>query len=503
MKPSLTRLILAQLFVLSGCTFAPGAPDPGATEPLQGVSAQNLNAPPPLNGLPGQDLRSNYVAPDENADPAIYEVTLTAGEGWIQLRPEPEPKTRMMVFNGQYPGPTLKATIGQRVKVNVKNTFPEAINVHFHGMVIEPEHDGGPWNTISPGQTHTYTWIAKDTYPMTGWYHAHSHGMTHIHTPRGLVGGLLIADPNEPIPPAYGDHMLILSDQKFTADNQLPPDTEFDRFNGREGDHVFVNGQEKPVFTMKTGEIHRFRVLDGGPARYYKIAAPGMDMWQIGTDGGLIERPVKQNSILLGVAERAEILLQAPMTPGTYKLQSLPYDRGLGLRESFTRDLMTIKVVAGTVDQPAIASLPNPLRTIAPINLAGARHRHFELGSESIGGCMKHYVINEKSFDPLRVDNVAKIGDTEIWTIDNKSGNWDHPMHLHSVQFQILDIDGQPPAFRAWKDVMNLPRSSRGRFAVRYNEDEFPGIFMFHCHILQHEDDGMMTHIMVDPKEAP
>jgi bilirubin oxidase len=412
-------------------------------------------------------------------------------------------KTKMFVFNGQYPGPTIRTVAGQRVVANVTNNTIHAINVHFHGMVIEPEHDGGPWNTLSPGQSHTYRWVAKKEYPMSGWYHAHPHGMTHVMTPRGMVGTLEVLPTagNDPMPSAFGDDWLVMSDQKYDFNNQLPPDTEFDRFNGREGDHTFINGQEQPVFKMRPNEIHRFRVLNAGPARHYRIAAPGMTMYQVGTDGGLIERPVLQNDIVMGVAERVEILLKAPSTPGTYKFKTRPHDRGLGLRESFSRDLMTIQVEgAPMVDQPAI---PAQFRTIAPLDLSNARTRHFELGTESIGNGRKHFLINEKTFDPLRIDNVAKIGDTEIWEIDNKSGNWEHPMHLHSVQFQPLDVDGKPVPFRCWKDVMLAPRSSRIRFAVKYAEDEFPGVFMFHCHILQHEDDGMMTHIMINPLSSP
>ncbi|MNS81446.1 Multicopper oxidase mco [compost metagenome] len=408
--------------------------------------------------------------------------------------------TRMLTFNGQYPGPVIRSRAGEQVVAHVKNTTAFPVAIHFHGMVIEPEHDGGPWNVISPGQEHTYKWIAKAEYPMSGWYHAHPHGLTHVQVPRGMAGTLEVLSPNDPIPAEYGNSWLVLTDQKYDSGNQIPADTEFDRFNGREGDHVFVNGQEQPVFKMKPNEIHRFRVLSGGPARTYRLAAPGMEMWQIGTDGGLIEHPVQQTEFLMGVAERVEVLMKAPATPGTYKLKTLRYDRGLGLRERVDRDLMTIEV---TNDLPAVQPpIPQNLRTIQPLDLTGARERLFELDTESVGGGMKHFVINDKSFDPLRIDNVAKLGDTEIWTVDNKKGSWDHPMHLHSVQFQILDIDGKAPAFRAWKDVMYVPRSTRARFAVRYAQDEFPGIFMFHCHILQHEDDGMMTHIMVNPPQA-
>jgi FtsP/CotA-like multicopper oxidase with cupredoxin domain len=312
-----------------------------------------------------------------------------------------------------------------------------------------------------------------------------------------MAGTIQIDDPNEHRFDTYGSDWLLLSDQKFDSNNQIPADTEFDRFNGREGDHVFVNGEEQPVFKMRPGELHRLRVLDSGPARFYRLAAPGMTMWQIGTDGGLIEHPVQQDEIVMGVAERNEILLQAPLTPGTYKLKSLRYDRGLGLREKFDRDLMTIQVGgAPRLDQPPI---PQNIRTIEPLDLTNAHERLFVTDTVSAGNGVKHFVLNEQRFDPLRIDNVAHLGDTEIITVDNRKGNWDHPMHLHSVQFQLLDTNGQPPPFRSWKDVMVAPRSGIIRFAVKYALDEFPGVFMFHCHILQHEDDGMMTHIMVNP----
>jgi bilirubin oxidase len=472
------RLAIASGLLVASCAPAP----PGATPPTGQNYQVQAAAPPPA----GETLKTQNVLPDLDPKPGIVEVDLTASEEMIQLLPGA--KTKMFVFNKTYPGPQIVCKEGDLVRVKFHNRLPQATAVHFHGMVIEPEHDGGPWNSVSPGQDHTYTWRAKKGLPMSGWFHAHPHGMTHIQVPKGMLGTIIVEDDHDPVPSSYRDNYLVLSDGKFTFDNQIPPDTEFDRFNGREGDHVFVNGQENPKMIMYPGEIRRIRVLDGGPARFYNIAAPGMKLWHVGTDGGLFGKPELILNLVMGVAERNEFLLQAPMTPGTFNFQSLPYDRGLGLREKFTRNLMTIQVTGA----PKMTTpIPNTLLPVAPLNLAGAKRRFIELNAVSAGNGVRHFVMNEKRFDPIRIDNVANLGDTEIITIENKSGNWAHPMHLHSVQFQMLDNSGRP--IPRWKDVFVLPRSETMSFAVKYGKDEFPGVFMFHCHILQHEDDGMMT----------
>jgi bilirubin oxidase len=327
---------------------------------------------------------------------------------------------------------------------------------------------------------------------MTSWYHAHPHGYTHIQVVRGMEAPMRILDPNDPLK-AYPQSTLFLSDLKVDANNQLPPDNDHDRVAGREGNVRTVNGQVLPRLTMAPGEIRRLRMGDFATAHFFNLTIPGMTMLQVGTDGGLMEHAVPRDQLLLTVAERAEVLIQAPREPGKrFTLLDLPYDRGFDTKAKQPTPLMTIVVGNGPAVNPP--PVPKTLRQIP--RLPGGRPRNFELGFPSFGGGVHHFALNGRTFDPLRIDNVAKFQSDETFVIRNKTGNWDHPMHLHSTQFQILDVDGVPPVTGlAWKDVVDVPRNKTARIAVRYFG--FTGHYMFHCHILQHENDGLMTTVFV------
>lgn len=486
----LTCLILAFLLILVGGCRSP----------------ETITLVPSLMGLSatGDALADPPVADDLDPHPDKVAVELTASDADVQL--VDGRKTRMMVFNGSFPAPTIICKEGDEVRVHVKNLRDEPLTVHFHGLIIPTEQDGAPYHEIPVGEEHTYIWTARRNHAMTAWYHSHTHGITHIQAPRGLAGMIKVLGPSDAKLDGFGDTSLLLTDPKLDSTNQFPPDTEFDRFEGREGNLVLVNGQRLPKLVLRPGEWRRLRIANVGGARTYKLHFPGMRVLQIGSDGGLFKTPIDRTGkpMVMAMAERIELLVQAPHEEGAVlTMQSLRYDRGLGLRENFTRTLMTFEVQGASISQPPV---PSVLRVISPISLQGAQHREVELDKVSVGNGMQHFVINEKRFSPIRIDNVSRQGVTEVITIRNKSGNWDHPMHLHSVQFQVIDIDGvpfDPMNNPSWKDVVNVPRNSVARLVVRYDQTEYPGLFMFHCHILQHEDDGMMTHIMINPAGTP
>lgn len=477
------HLTLAITFALVGCATTPPPASPAYR--LMG----KITAPAVASGQPLPELP---VLPDLNADPAIVEVDLYASEEDLPLLTGAT--TRMMVFNGAFPGPTIQARENDTVIVHFHNRLSVPTSVHFHGMIINPEHDGGPWNVVSPRQSHTYTWRARAGMPMTGWFHAHPHGLTHVQAPRGMVGVIRILAESDPMPAEYGDTSLVLSDQKFDTANQILPDTEFDRFHGREGDRLFVNGRTMPKLVLRPGETRRLRVVNAGAARFYKLSLPGLTLVQVGADGGLFETPTAAANVLLTPADRVELLVRAPAQRGTYTLMALAHDRGLGLRETFDRQLMTLEIAGEPTNSPPI---PVKLRTVAPLSTAGAGSRTFTTGVvRSASSGMLHFALNAQQYDPLRIDNVAQLGGTEVITINN-TGSGQHPIHLHNVQFQLLDAAGVP--IPRWEDVIIAQPGTLTRFVVKYGLDEFPGLFMLHCHILQHEDDGMMTDIMVNP----
>jgi FtsP/CotA-like multicopper oxidase with cupredoxin domain len=247
---------------------------------------------------------------------------------------------------------------------------------------------------------------------------------------------------------------------------------------------LFVNGQTRPTVAIRSGEVQRWRIINASAARYYRLSLPGHTFLQVGTDGGLFEHPVARSEILLAVSERVELLVQGSGAPGSRSvLQSLPYDRYVPQTRpkdwDQSRDLLSLEYTADPpVSPPAI---PTTLRPVPPLDPAQATATRLVVLFQGF--------LNGKLFDQNRVDVVAPLGATEIWQVENPLG-MDHPFHLHGFQFQVLERNGVPEPFRAWKDTVNVPKGELVRLIVQYTD--YPGKWMFHCHILAHEDHGMM-----------
>jgi bilirubin oxidase len=367
--------------------------------------------------------------------------------------------------------------------------------VHWHGIHLPFESDGSPFQPIQPGESHDYVFTVRSGSAGTYWYHPHPDRRTGFAIGKGLFGAIVVHAANDPLP-AMNEKLLILSDNRFLNDGTIDfPDPAshhggIDEENGREGPVLFVNGQVMPTISIRSGEIQRWRVINSSAGRIFRIALAGQTMLQVGTDGGLFEKPVEVRELILATGERAELLVKGG-APGTrVLLQNLPYDRYSPHTRptdwSVTRDLLTVE----TSNEPPImsASIPASLHKVIPLDttkVTAVRTIVFGQG-----------IINGHTMDMTRVDVSTRVGATEIWQIVNIVG-MDHPFHLHGFQFQVLDRDGVKEPYLAWKDMLNIPRHSTARIIVRY--DDYPGKWMFHCHILDHEDHGMMGVLEVKP----
>jgi FtsP/CotA-like multicopper oxidase with cupredoxin domain len=231
--------------------------------------------------------------------------------------------------------------------------------------------------------------------------------------------------------------------------------------------------------------VQRWRIINASVSRVYRLAlGGGQRLVHVGTDGGLFEHPVEVPDILMANSERDEVLVRGTGAPGdTTVLEDLPYDRYMPQTRpadwNRTRRILSLRYS----DDSATTSLeiPTTLRPIPPLDTTHVRVHRVIVMSQGL--------IDGKQMDMRRVDIRARLGTTEIWTIQNVVG-MDHPFHLHGFHFQVLDRDGVPEPFRGWKDTGNVPKHSSMRIAVHF--DDYPGKWMFHCHILDHEDDGMM-----------
>ncbi|HSJ32560.1 MAG TPA: multicopper oxidase family protein, partial [Longimicrobiales bacterium] len=402
----------------------------------------------------------------------------------------PGTTTDAYAYNGSVPGPTLELREGDRVRIHFRNELPEPTTVHWHGLHLPFDADGSPFHPVPPGGTHDYVFTVQPGTAGTYWYHPHPHHATGPQVARGLYGAIIVRAPNDPLPAALTEQLLILSDNRFRPDGSvdLPEphshQARVDAENGREGDVVFVNGRILPELTVRSGEVQRWRVVNASAARIYRLALEGHTLLHVGSDGGLFEHPVEVEEILLAPGERVELLVRASHAPGSHTaLLALPYNRYIPQTRPADwerrRELLSVRY--GDAPPLAPAALPTVLRHVPPLDTTQVSATRLMVLTQGM--------INGRLMDMERVDVAAPLGATEIWEVENLVG-MDHPFHLHGFRFQVLDRNGIPEPFPSWKDVVNVPRHQSARFIVRY--DEFPGKWMFHCHILDHEDHGMM-----------
>jgi FtsP/CotA-like multicopper oxidase with cupredoxin domain len=464
------------------------APIPaGSPGSAAGSAGQYVGFPPKLE-------RSS---PELKAPTVLRNQAEQAGRVEVELRAEPAQQallpgvsTAVYAYNGSVPGPTLELLEGDEVVVRFRNDLPEATTVHWHGLHIPFDVDGSPFHPVAPGDTYEYRFTVPYGSAGTYWYHPHPHHHTAWQVGMGLHGAIIVRAVDDPLPADLPEQLLVLWDNRFLPDGSLDfPDRataqgELDALNGREGDVLFVNGSILPWLDVPAGEVQRWRVVNASGARIYRLAIPGHSFVHIGSDGGLFERPIEVDEILLTNGERAELLVKGAKSTDTRAvLQTLPYDRYLSRARpadwNRPRDLVTVRFV----DEPARGPhrIPDQLRPVPSLDPAEATATRLMLMSQGR--------INGRTLDMSRVDVHAALGATEIWQIENLVG-MDHPFHLHGFQFQVLDRNGVKEAYPAWKDTVNVPKWETVRFIVRYADHR--GKWMFHCHILDHEDQGMM-----------
>lgn len=446
----------------------------------------------------GFGARDQRRASDEFRTPAVLrnastvagtvEVSLTAAPARLALRPGV--LTESFAYNGTVPGPTLELHEGDRVIVHFHNGLAEATGIHWHGLHIPADMDGSPLRPVGPGGSYDYVFTIPLGSAGTYWYHPHPDGRTGYQIAKGLFGAVIVRPARDPIPATIAEKLLILSDNRFLDDGSLDfPERRstrgiVDEVNGREGNVLFVNGAVLPTIAIRAGEVERWRVINASASRIYRLAIPGASILHVGNDGGLFEQPRPVTEIVVANSERVELLVRGTGAPGSRTaLQALPYDRYVPQTRpadwNVAHDLLTLRYS----DEPPVAPirLPALLRHVPALDTLQATAVRVMSLSQGM--------INDRMMDMARSDVSARLGATEIWQIENLVG-MDHPFHLHGFAFQVLDRDGVPEPYRSWKDVVNVPAHTTVRFIVRY--DDFPGKWMYHCHILDHEDHGMM-----------
>jgi FtsP/CotA-like multicopper oxidase with cupredoxin domain len=335
---------------------------------------------------------------------------------------------------------------------------------------------------IAPGETFTYRFLLPDAG--TFWYHPHNNETAQLE--RGLTGALIVHGPNEPTLDV--ERVLVLDDVALDKAGQIKAlGGLVERHDGRQGETALVNGKSASEWRMAAGQIERWRIVNAASARYVRLSI-GRDFTLLGTDGGLIDAPVTMNEILLTPGDRADIAV-GPFEQGeTIRVESLPYNRRT-IKQLKRTLFATVQVDAPA---PSKATIPSRLREIAPLATDDATtSREVHLGVRPSLRTGFKFVVNKETHHR---DQPVKVGELQIWDVVNDT-LMDHPFHLHGFFFQVLSVNGTPPAFRSLEDTVNVPPRSRVRIA--WMPDNRPGEWMYHCHILEHHASGMMGHFEV------
>lgn len=441
----------------------------------------------PVAHAPPADASGTYTRAYEAARPdpggVVVRVDLEAREAEWEFMPGRP--TRVWGFNGQVPGPTIEARVGDVLEVRLTNHLPEPTTLHWHGLRVPAAMDGTDMvqHPIVPDDTFTYRFKLPDAG--TFWYHPHSNETVQLE--RGLYGALVVRGPDEPQLDA--ERVLVLDDVALDRRGQIRRTGGWiEGHNGREGNTRLVNGRREPELTMAAGQIERWRIVNASSARYVRISIGGRPFTVLGTDGGLLAAPVTVDELLLTPADRADIAV-GPFAEGeTLKVDSLPFNRRSVARLRLEH-FATLRVGPAA---PSRAVIPTTLRHIEPL-VSGpvAATREVHLG---VRPSLKHGVDFLINGEQHHRDEPVRVGELQVWDVVNDT-LMDHPFHLHGFFFQVVEVNGRPPEFLSWEDTVNVPPRSRVRIA--WMPDDRPGEWMYHCHILEHHASGMMAHFAV------
>ena len=427
----------------------------------------------------------------------IVEVDVEAKSSWINVNGT---MANLLTYNDSYPAPTIRAKKGDTLKIHFKNSLSMAgtnilghdrdvTNLHTHGLHVSPSGNADNMMVMRmPGETFDYEYdLAKQEGGTLNIYHPHVHGTVAEQYWGGMAGALVVEDDINVLA-GYETHLLILKDITLSGSAPEPYTMLSDYMRGKEGNTVMVNGLVNPVLPIRPGQVQRWRVLNASNARFYKLGLENHTLYVVGTEGGLLDKPYPLSSIILSPGERVEILVKANQTTKKYRLLSLPYSRQ-GNMGSQQVTLMTLSYKGSRVND-AVPSVINPdAKRINPM-ISKTEKLVLSMGQG------KGY-INGISFTMENYFSIhSHLGTYEVWEIVNQSG-MDHPFHQHVNGCQVLSITGGDASYAsfltkspAWKDVVIVPKWGSVKMLVPVMD--YPGMAMFHCHIIEHEDIGMM-----------
>ncbi|MEE6711899.1 multicopper oxidase domain-containing protein [Pediococcus acidilactici] len=445
----------------------------------------------PLKKAPGEEHPLNvpaFLKPDRiEGNEVYYTVTAQAGETNIL----PGKPTHTWGYNGSILGPAIQFETGKTYHVTLKNELDEATTFHWHGLnIVGPYEDGGPHAPVYPHGERKITFTV-DQPAANIWLHPHPCPETARQVWNGLAAPVIITDAHEQslkLPRRWGvnDFPVVLQDRSY-HDNQLDYKADYD-VDGTLGDYALVNGTVNPVVNV-TKPIVRLRFLNGSNRREWRLHfADYHPFTQIGSDGGLLPEAVDMDRIMLTCAERADVLVNfSDYQPGQEVILQ-------------TDDFDLIKFKIGDIKKENML-LPSPLAEIPALPVDEST----PVFKTVMSGMDDQVRLDGKLFDMQRIDTRQQVDQTQIWEVSNTNdmeGGMIHPFHIHGCQFQLIDRNGHEvnPNEHGWKDTIGVNPNETVRIKVKFTK---LGIFMYHCHILEHEDTGMMAQIEIFDPDHP
>ncbi len=424
-------------------------------------------------------------------------------------------KTPTIGINGAFLGPTLRAKKGDFININVKNSLGYDSTLHWHGFELPANMDGGPHQIIKPESTWKPEFEVINRASLL-WYHSHLFHQTGTQVYKGLAGMFIIDDDesqNLPLPNEYGvdDIPIVLQDRNFNSDGSFRYVTSMqENMMGIHGNYVLVNGIIAPTLRAKK-RLTRFRILNGSNARFYLLGfSDDREFNIVATDGGLLEKPVSSKQLRLAPGERAEIVVDLSDGKDVVLKSFKGAIRSMGMMgmmmgnmgSDIEFDLMKIKSNEAKNSDTSIPSVLSKHPKWNPKDASAARDMVLSMGMGMMGRRSSNgdrFFINNKGMDMNRIDVVAKKDSFEIWRIINQSP-MAHPFHIHNTQFKILAVNGRKPTpyLQGFKDTVIVDPMGVVYVMVSFknnSDDKVP--YMFHCHILEHEDGGMMGQFLV------
>ena len=477
------------------------------------VSLINVTATPPV-GNPDIEIALKAVPDEQQIFPG------KATQVWrYQGEVITGPPETLQIIPGSYLGPIFYLKKGQTIRVQFTNELTETSIVHWHGLHVPVEADGHPRLVIAPGETYEYNFTVADRAG-TYWYHPHPHGRTGPQVYAGLAGLFIIHDEEElslGLPSGEYDLPIVIQDRRFDQDNQLVYGGSgmMDSMMGFLGNQILINGLADFSLPVET-RPYRLRLLNGSNSRIYKLAwDDGTPLTVLGTDGGLLEKPVQRDYLTLAPAQRVELWVDfSDHEVGSSKtLVSLPFaayggETGFPLFSAHVEKVVDIS-----------SPLPERLSLIAQHDESAAVNRRnprsFIL---SMGGMMR-WTLNGRTFEMESVEEneIVKLNDLEVWQFENQSGggmgmmggeSLPHPMHVHGLQYQIIEREISSAGHDAWAtlssghvdegwhDTVLVMPGEQVKILLKFKD--FTGLYLYHCHNLEHEDMGMMRNYRVD-----